>query len=374
MIYDIEGHINHVKKSPFTCMDWERSRFFFKKHIKDIFNVKQISFTDFLKSRRSVNDYLNDIHKNSISYRKYHFLKKKYEVIKVEKNINKNNKIVFYNHIIKNLICNYFKFFYQKNIKFNYLDKKKLIEVFGKDFFYINYENIIKLNSIYKNKIKENYNNFSITNFIKNYNNFLKETKKKASTIELIRHKKTEYKKNIFIGNKINPSILKNKIRTNLKKVDYIFSSPMKRCLETAKFFFKSNYKIILDNNLREINYGKSEGLNLKQLKIKYPKIISYWNKGYDPRFPGGENTKDVLNRVKKFRKKILKIKNKKIVVVSHNNFIKCFFSLVFNLRLKNLYKINVPYFNKTSFIIIQNKILLNSSRENIYKVLKNYS
>lgn len=370
MIYDIEGHIDHVKKSPFTCMDWERSKIYLKKHLKDIFDVKQLSFADFFQSRRSINDYLKDLSKNIISYRKYQFFKNKYKIIKKTKKINNKNKIIFYNHIVKNLICNYFKFFYQKNIKFNHLSKKNIIKAFGKDFFNQNYKNIIKLDIVYK---KKKLNNFNIWNFIKNYHKFLKEIKKNSSTIVLIRHKKTKFKKSIFISNKINPSILEKKKRNSLKKVDYIFSSPMKRCLETAKQYFKSDYKITIDNNLREINYGKAEGLDLKQIKNKFPEIILSWRRGYDPRFPGGENTKDVFNRVKNFNRKIFKIDNKKIGVVSHNNFIRCFIGLVFKLNLNKLYKIYVPYFNKISFIIIQNRILLNTNRTNIYRILKKY-
>jgi len=208
MIYDIEGHIDHVKKSPFTCMDWERSKIYLKKHLKDIFDVKQLSFADFFQSRRSINDYLKDLSKNIISYRKYQFFKNKYKIIKKTKKINNKNKIIFYNHIVKNLICNYFKFFYQKNIKFNHLSKKNIIKAFGKDFFNQNYKNIIKLDIVYK---KKKLNNFNIWNFIKNYHKFLKEIKKNSSTIVLIRHKKTKFKKSIFISNKINPSILEKK-------------------------------------------------------------------------------------------------------------------------------------------------------------------
>jgi broad specificity phosphatase PhoE len=328
------------------------------------------AIADFFQSRRSINDYLKDLSKNIISYRKYQFFKNKYKIIKKTKKINNKNKIIFYNHIVKNLICNYFKFFYQKNIKFNHLSEKNIIKAFGKDFFNQNYKNIIKLDIVYK---KKKLNNFNIWNFIKNYHKFLKEIKKNSSTIVLIRHKKTKFKKSIFISNKINPSILEKKKRNSLKKVDYIFSSPMKRCLETAKQYFKSDYKITIDNNLREINYGKAEGLDLKQIKNKFPEIILSWRRGYDPRFPGGENTKDVFNRVKNFNRKIFKIDNKKIGVVSHNNFIRCFIGLVFKLNLNKLYKIYVPYFNKISFIIIQNRILLNTNRTNIYRILKKY-
>ena len=34
MIYDVKGHVDHVLKSPFTCLDWERSLYFKGKSLK----------------------------------------------------------------------------------------------------------------------------------------------------------------------------------------------------------------------------------------------------------------------------------------------------------------------------------------------------
>lgn len=372
MIYDKKGHIDHVKKSPFTCLDWERSSLFFKKHLKDIYQVRLLSFDDFFNSRRGIKDYLNDLKNNSISYRKYFFYKNKCKLINLRKKIDKNNKVIFYNHIVKNLICNFYKFYYQKNIKFDYLDKEKLIQVFGVIFFKTYYKNLIKLNKQSKIKYDKNYKYLWINDFIRSYYLYLKKNENDTSAIELVRHKKTNYKKEIFIGNKINPGILDKKKIILKKKVEFIFSSPLKRCLETSKLYFKSQNKIILDKNLKEINYGKAEGLSFNQLKVKFPEIISKWNKGLDPKFPGGENMKDIFERMLLFKTKLKKIRKSKIGIVSHNNFIRCFIGNILNIKLKNLHKINIPYFWKIRFIIINNKILLKSSRLNIYKMLKN--
>tara|TARA_B100000900_G_C20436811_1_gene657303 strand:+ start:379 stop:936 length:558 start_codon:yes stop_codon:yes gene_type:complete len=76
MIYDLENHINHCIKSPFTVFDWERSRFFFKKQLKDIFSVGTLQLRDFIEGRRGVENYLNDIINKKISYREYKFYQK----------------------------------------------------------------------------------------------------------------------------------------------------------------------------------------------------------------------------------------------------------------------------------------------------------
>ena len=96
---------------------------------------------------------------------------------------------------------------------------------------------------------------------------------------------KTKLAKNIFLGQKLNPNIM-NKKNIEFSKInfDQCFSSPLTRCVQTAKIVCK-NQKIITNNLLKEIDYGDAEGLNLIKLSKKYPNIISSWNKGLDPKF-----------------------------------------------------------------------------------------
>ena len=67
---------------------------------------------------------------------------------------------------------------------------------------------------------------------------------------------------------------------------------------------FKTN-KIIKNKFLREIDYGKAEGINIDELAKFYPYIIKKWKKNRYP-FPNGENNKDVNIRVKKFIRQLL--------------------------------------------------------------------
>ena len=47
MIYDIDSHIKHVINSPFTCLDWERSKTFKGLKLSDICSPISIQFSDF---------------------------------------------------------------------------------------------------------------------------------------------------------------------------------------------------------------------------------------------------------------------------------------------------------------------------------------
>ena len=73
MVYDLQSHINHVIKSPFTCLDWKRTKFYKGKSLGSLFSANKIQFQDFFLSRRGANEYLKDLNKNTISYREYSF-------------------------------------------------------------------------------------------------------------------------------------------------------------------------------------------------------------------------------------------------------------------------------------------------------------
>ena len=132
-----------------------------------------------------------------------------------------------------------------------------------------------------------------------------------------MRHHKTRLNNGIFLGQKLNPGIInKTKLfKINQEKVKFVYSSPLKRSMETANIYFKKT-KIISDPLLLEIDYGESEGLDYDDLKKQYPFLIDEWNKGRDCKFPNGENYKDVLNRVLSFTRRLSKsmIHNKSTV------------------------------------------------------------
>ena len=88
MIYDIDLHRKHVLASPFTCFDWERSKNFKGYSLKSIFPVGTLQIRDFLEVRRSLNNYLEDIKKNIISYREYNFSNENVIEIKKEKKLD----------------------------------------------------------------------------------------------------------------------------------------------------------------------------------------------------------------------------------------------------------------------------------------------
>lgn len=102
---------------------------------------------------------------------------------------------------------------------------------------------------------------------------------------------------------------------------DVIISSPLKRCIQTAKVITeKSEEEFVLDPNLVELDFGLWEGLHYLEISITYPKLWKEWMDDWRTATPpNGESFEMMYNRVQKATELILrKYKGKKILIVSH--------------------------------------------------------
>jgi len=116
-----------------------------------------------------------------------------------------------------------------------------------------------------------------------------------------------------------------------------IYSSPLNRCLETAKILNKDNLQIITDDRLLERNFGDLEGTqgnNIEDFLI--------YNKNSD--FFNVEPIQTFFSRIHRFLEEIINNSNDdKILIVTHNGVntaINCFFNPELtntNLRLLNI-------------------------------------
>jgi len=380
MIYDINGHILHTIKSPFTCYDWERSPDYKGKSLKEIFPVGKIQLKDFFLSRRGINHYIENLKNNFIFYQKYQNKKNIFYLQKKKYKIDENHKLEFSYHLCKYSIINLFKFEKQKNKIPNKLEFKLMMKKIFKTNYLYYYKNYLLLEKIKKKNVTKD-NNFSF-NFIKNFTkyflSFLNQFKKKE--VIFLRHGRTKLNDESFLGTGRNPGILinnniKKKIRLLVNKKDILlFSSNLKRSLQTAELI-NSKIRINKTNLLNEKNYGLAESLKYNDLKKEYPKIIKDWQNKKDARFPKGENDSDVLKRIKKFKKLlILKIKNKKYkkiyLVVTHNVVLRCLIGYNFNIPKFMWTNINIEHLKAINFIYFGNMLVPNLNREDFFKKL----
>ncbi len=149
--------------------------------------------------------------------------------------------------------------------------------------------------------------------------------------IYLIRHLKT--KGNIehrYIGRTDEPlikseeqQIVIDKMKKKLEAYqspDFVVSSPLKRCMETAKIYFP-NQGIQIQQKLRESDFGLFENKTYEELK-DVPEYRKWMQSNGTLPFPNGESHEAFLNRCRKgFEESVsqaLKQKKKSICFVIH--------------------------------------------------------
>jgi len=107
------------------------------------------------------------------------------------------------------------------------------------------------------------------------------------------------------------------------EKVDAIYSSDLKRALQTAEAIRQfHDLEITVDRDFCELNHGELEGLTFTDIRSFYPDFLTRWRS--EPArliVPGGERLFDVEQRVWKGIERIVSSHSadEKVVVVSHN-------------------------------------------------------
>lgn len=119
------------------------------------------------------------------------------------------------------------------------------------------------------------------------------------TSIYLVRHGETEWnQEKIFRGTK-DVALSKNGKRHAAalaraladKDIRFIFSSPLKRSLETARVISrKLKLPVQTMDGLTDINFGEWEGKALDQVREQYPELFQAWmTNPADLLLPGGE-------------------------------------------------------------------------------------
>ncbi|MCH3965767.1 MAG: histidine phosphatase family protein [Clostridium sp.] len=125
---------------------------------------------------------------------------------------------------------------------------------------------------------------------------------------------------------------------------DYIYSSPLKRARKTAEIISENTGKQpMIANNLREINYGKWEGLTSREILTNYEKEYIRWKTDTEeaPLCGGDLSLKNACKRARGVLMDIVnKNSHKKIAVVAHGGIIKAGLVALFDWELSMYHKI----------------------------------
>jgi len=161
----------------------------------------------------------------------------------------------------------------------------------------------------------------------------------------LIRHgESTLNKENIYFGH-LNPPLTsdgKNQLKNLKQKIpayDTIYSSPLKRALDSAKIINCHNLPINIDNRLEELNFGIFEGLSYNEISSLYPAEIEKWSTlNTEYKFINGESILELSERVKSFVEDI-KHNEKTYLITTHFGVINAILAIYITENLNNFWK-----------------------------------
>ncbi len=134
-------------------------------------------------------------------------------------------------------------------------------------------------------------------------------------------------------------------------EIDEVYTSPLIRNTETVSLILgnlgKKDLPIVIDKALDERNYGKLQGLNKDEMKVKYGEAqVRLWRRSWDEAPPGGESLKDVYNRAvpfyKKYIEKDLKAGKNVLIVASHNS-LRALVKYIENISEENIINLEIP-------------------------------
>ena len=109
--------------------------------------------------------------------------------------------------------------------------------------------------------------------------------------------------------------------RLAAERIDVIYSSDLKRAVATAETIASRHHlDVITCPELREINYGKVEGLTFEEIQRLYPDVAELcleWNLQLE--FPDGESFDEFKQRVSKFLDRLKQhTPEQTILIVAH--------------------------------------------------------
>lgn len=121
--------------------------------------------------------------------------------------------------------------------------------------------------------------------------------------------------------------------------VDYVYSSPMIRAAETAAYIAaRHQIEVQMEAGIREIDYGKWEGLTLDEIQTAYPDNWSKWfeNPGNTRAGTNGESASQVFFRFERTIRELCdRHKGANVVIVSHSAASRMFLSGVLGMPMQ---------------------------------------
>ena len=130
-------------------------------------------------------------------------------------------------------------------------------------------------------------------------------------------------------------------------RIDLLLASPMLRCRQSCEILFPES-SVSFAEELREIDFGRWEGLSFTEIERSDPGHISQWaNWSVDFCFPDGEKISSFIERLTVIAEQIEKRQEKNIFIVAHGGVIRALICRFLRLAPENylLFKLDKAKF-----------------------------
>jgi probable phosphoglycerate mutase len=124
--------------------------------------------------------------------------------------------------------------------------------------------------------------------------------------------------------------------------IDVVVSSPLLRAVATAAFVTeKLDLAMVIDDDLRETDFGDWEGHTLAEIQQRWPEVAAAWRCDPEQAPPGGESFAGTARRVNRACDRLLREhEGKNVLVVSHITPMKIMLCRALGVPLGTLYRL----------------------------------
>lgn len=159
----------------------------------------------------------------------------------------------------------------------------------------------------------------------------------------LIRHTRVNVPKGLCYGQTEVP--LADSFKKELEKIladlsgtekFKVFSSPSKRCTALAH---QISHNFIIDNRLKELNFGKWEGKNWNDIHDDY--ALKWMDNYFDNPCPEGESFQNLIDRFDEF---LAELNKENVLIITHGGIIRAAYFLIHTILKEELFNLDIAF------------------------------
>jgi alpha-ribazole phosphatase len=148
-----------------------------------------------------------------------------------------------------------------------------------------------------------------------------------------------------------------------------IYSSPLQRALDTAQAIAEHRkVEVQAREELHDLDFGEWEGLQVVEVRAKYPELFSQWAENPEKvRLPGGETLDDVTRRSLKIIEEVTRRHRENVILVTHRVVIKILVCALLGLDNSHFWNIMVDTCGLTTFRYEKSRFVLIRHNDNSF-------